>query len=208
MARYTGATCRLCRRLGTKLLYKGDHCATKCAMDRKSNPPGQHVARRRKLSEWGTQLREKQKARYIYGVMERQFRNVFAEAERQPGVTGENLFGLLERRLDNVVFRLGLASSRAQARQLVSHGHITLNEHKADIPSMMVSAGDVVGVKESSTKKAFFPELGERIKGASVPSWLSLDMEKLTGKVLSLPRHGEAELEFDEKLVVEYYSRR
>jgi small subunit ribosomal protein S4 len=154
------------------------------------------------------QLREKQKVRYIYGVMERQFRKTFAEAKRHSGVTGEKLYQLLERRLDNVVYRLGLAASRSQARQLVRHGHITVNGQKTDIPSMLVKPGDVIAFKESSTKKAFFQGIMERIEGALVPSWLNLDRENLKGNVLSLPRREDSEIVFDEKLVVEFYSRR
>ena len=208
MAHYTGPACRLCRRLSVKLFLKGDRCTTKCAVERRSAPPGQQYARRRKVSEWGSQLREKQKARYIYGVLERQFRKTFSEAERGHGVTGETLYQLLERRLDNVVYRLGFTASRSQARQLVRHGHITINGKKTDIPSMLIKQGDVIAFKESSTKRAFFQAISEKVAGASVPSWLSLDRDNLKGTVLSLPSRGDSEIFFDEKLVVEFYSRR
>ena len=208
MAHYTGPVCRLCRRLSVKLFLKGDRCLTKCAVERRSAPPGQQYARRRKVSEWGSQLREKQKARYIYGVLERQFRKTFGEAERRHGVTGDTLYQLLERRLDNVVYRLGITASRSQARQLVRHGHITINGQKTDIPSMLIKQGDVIAFKESSTKRAFFQAISEKVAGASVPSWLSLDRENLKGTILSLPSRGDSEIFFDEKLVVEFYSRR
>jgi small subunit ribosomal protein S4 len=208
MAHYTGPACRLCRRLSVKLFLKGDRCTTKCAVERRSAPPGQQYARRRKVSEWGSQLREKQKARYLYGVLERQFRKTFSEAERGHGVTGETLYQLLERRLDNVVYRLGFASSRSQARQLVRHGHITINGKKTDIPSMLIKQGDVIAFKESSTQRDFVKAIGEKAAGVSIPSWLSIDRENLKGTILSLPSRGDSEIFFDEKLVVEFYSRR
>ncbi len=208
MAHYTGPACRLCRRLSVKLFLKGDRCVNKCAVERRTAPPGQQYAKRRKVSEWGSQLREKQKARYIYGVMERQFRRTFSEASRRHGVTGETLHELLERRLDNVVFRLGFTASRAQARQLVRHGHITINGQKTDIPSMLVKQGDVISFKESATKKGFYPGVAEKVEGASIPGWLTLDRENLKGTVASLPHKGDSEIFFDEKLVVEFYSRR
>jgi len=194
--------------MSVKLFLKGDRCVGKCAVDRRTAPPGQQYARRKKGSEWGSQLREKQKAKYIYGVLERQFRKTFAEAARQHGVTGEKLYELLERRLDNVVYRLGFTASRPQARQLVLHGHVTVNGKKTDIPSMVLKQGDVVTFKESSTKKAFFKTVSEKMEGASVPSWLSLDRENVKGTVSSLPRRGDSEIFFDDKLVVEFYSRR
>ena len=208
MARYTAAVCRLCRRSGEKLMLKGDKCITKCTLDKRSKPPWQQTARRRqRLSERGLQLREKQKARYSYGLMERQFRRLFVEAERQQGITGENLLVLLERRLDNVVYRLGFADSRAQARQLVRHGHISLNGRKTDIPSCLVKEGDTISWKPTSTKSEYYKQLVESIKGKEVLNWLSLDKENLVGKVLSLPTPDDIEAKFDGKSIVEYYSR-
>ena len=189
MAKYTGPVCRLCRREGMKLYLKGDRCYTeKCAIDRRSYAPGQHGQNsRKKLSEYGLQLREKQKARRIYGILERQFGNYFDKAERQKGVTGENLLQLLERRLDNVVYRLGFASSRAEARQLVTHNHFTVNGRKANIPSILVKVGDIVQVKEKSLKSPKFVELKESIAHKNSPAWLDLDKENMTGRVLALP---------------------
>ena len=208
MARYTAAVCRLCRRSGEKLMLKGDKCITKCILDKRSKPPGQQTTRRRqRLSERGLQLREKQKARYSYGLLERQFRQLFAEAERQPGITGENLVVLLERRLDNVVYRLGFADSRAQARQLVRHGHILLNGRKTNIPSCLVKEGDAVSWRSASTKTEYYEQLLKSINSKSVLSWLSLDKQNLVGQVLSLPTPDEVEAKFDNKAIVEYYSR-
>ena len=208
MGRYTAAVCRLCRRSGEKLMLKGSRCLTpKCAMDRRGKPPGQQLRRRRRVSDRGLQLREKQKARNTYGMMERQFRQLFAQAERQSGITGENLLVLLERRLDNVVYRLGFADSRAQARQLVQHGHITLNGRKTDIPSCLVKEGDAVSWKESSRKTEYYKQLVESIQAKSVASWLSLDKQSLVGQALSLPTPDEVDAKFDGKAIVEYYSR-
>ena len=208
MARYTGAVCRLCRRSGDKLMLKGDRCFTpKCAMDRRARPPGMHLRQRRRLSDRGLQLREKQKPRYTHGILERQFRRLFARAERQSGITGENLLVLLERRLDNVVYRLGFADSRAQARQLVQHGHIVLNGRKIDIPSYLVKEGDTISWKETSTKTEYYKQLVESIEAKSVPSWLSLDRENLVGQVLSLPTPDDIDTKFEAKTIVEYYSR-
>ncbi len=208
MARYTGPSCRVCRRLGDKLMLKGERCATpKCALERRTAPPGQKSARRRKISDRGIQLKEKQKARYTYGIFERQFRRFFAEAERRPGVTGDTLVQLLERRLDNVVYRLGFADSRSQARQLVGHGHIKVNGRKVDIPSCLVKAEDVIAWKEKSTKSELYHRAAEGAEGRAIPSWLSLDKTNLTGKVLSLPTRSEIEVNFDDKVIVEYYSR-
>jgi len=189
-------------------MLKGDKCITKCTLDKRSKPPGQQTARRRqRLSERGLQLREKQKARYSYGLLERQFRQLFAEAERQPGITGENLIVLLERRLDNVVYRLGFADSRAQARQLVRHGHILLNGRKTNIPSCLVKEGDAVSWRSASTKTEYYEQLLKSINSKSVLSWLSLDKQNLVGQVLSLPTPDEVEAKFDNKAIVEYYSR-
>ena len=207
MARYTGAVCRLCRRSGDKLFLKGAKCYTKCLLDRRPRPPGQHGHRRSKVSDRGLQLREKQKARWIYGVLERQFRQVFEEAERQPGVTGNSLQILLERRLDNIIYRLGFADSRPQARQLVRHGHIMLNDHLSDIPSLIVKEGDSISWKPGKIKSAYYKQLVESIKGKSVPGWLTLDREKLVGKVVSLPTPQDTEGKYEAKAIVEYYSR-
>ncbi|MEA1872745.1 MAG: 30S ribosomal protein S4 [Chloroflexota bacterium] len=209
MARYTGPSCRLCRYLGEKLMLKGERCLTpKCSLEKRNAPPGKHSTRRgRKISDRGLQLREKQKARFSYGVLERQFRKFFAEAARTPGATGENLFTLLERRLDNVVYRLGFADSRAQARQIVLHGHIVINSRKVDIPSYLVKAGDLVQWREASTKTEYYQKLTQNIKGRTTPNWLSLDEEKVTGRVLSLPGKEDIETKFDGKAIVEYYSK-
>ncbi len=208
MARYTAAVCRLCRRSGDKLMLKGSRCFTpKCALDRRAKPPGQQPMRRRRLSDRGVQLREKQKARYSYGILERQFRRFFSQAERQAGITGENLLVLLERRLDNAAYRLGFADSRSQARQLVQHGHIMLNGRKTDIPSCLVKEGDTISWKESSTKTEYFKQLAPNIESKVIPSWLSLDGEKLIGRVLSLPTPDDIEAKFEWQSIVEYYSR-
>jgi len=208
MGRYTAAVCRLCRRSGEKLMLKGGRCLTpKCAMDRQGKPQGQQLRRRRRVSDRGLQLREKQKARYTYGIMERQFRQLFAQAERQSGITGENLLVLLERRLDNVVYRLGFADSRSQARQLVQHGHIMLNGRKTDIPSCLVKEGDIISWREGSTKTEYYKQLLQSIESKSVLSWLSLDRQNLVGQVLSLPTPDDTDAKFDGKTIVEYYSR-
>lgn len=207
MARYIGANCRLCRRAGQKLLLKGVRCSTpKCAVERKATVPGGYRSRRR-LSERGIQLREKQKARHTYGIYERQFRRLFAEAERAEGVAAENFVRLLEARLDNVVYRLGFAVSRDYARQLVSHGHVTVNSKRADIPSMELKPGDVVGWSTSGKKTALHKELTENGVEVVIPSWLSLDKTNLTGTVLSVPSGGDTDIEFDANAIVEYYSR-
>jgi len=208
MARYTASVCRLCRRSGEKLMLKGSRCLTaKCAVDRRGKPPGQQYARRRKISDRGLQLREKQKARHTYGILERQFRRFFAQAEKQSGITGENLLVLLERRLDNVVYRLGFADSRSQARQLVQHGHIMLNGHKTDIPSCLVKEGDTISWKDGSTKTEYYKQLVQSIQGRSVLGWLSLDRQNLVGQILSLPTPDDVDAKFDGKTIVEYYSR-
>jgi len=210
MARYTQAKCRLCRRVGDKLMLKGERCFTsKCALERRSVPPGYRPAsrRRRKISDRGIQLREKQKARYTYGMLERQFRKFFAEAGRLPGATGGNFLILLERRLDNVVFRLGFASSRSQARQLVQHGHFLLNGRKTDIPSCLVESGDVIAWREGSIKTGYYKALTEEIEDRIVAGWLALDKQKLVGQVLALPTRDDIEVKFNEKVIVEYYSR-
>ncbi|HEX78540.1 MAG TPA: 30S ribosomal protein S4 [Dehalococcoidia bacterium] len=207
MARYTAAVCRLCRRSGDKLMLKGNKCITKCVLDRRPKPPGPQLGRRRRLSDRGIQLREKQKVRYSYGILERQFRRFFAQAGRQPGITGENLLVLLERRLDNVIYRLGFSDSRSQARQIVQHGHILLNGHKTDIPSCLVKEGDTISWHESSTKKEYYKQLVQVVSGKVIPGWLSLDKQNLVGKVLSLPTPDDIETKFDVAAVVEHYSR-
>ena len=207
MARYTAAICRLCRRSGEKLALKGSRCLTpKCALDRRGKPPGRQLGRRR-LSDRGGQLREKQKARYTYGILERQFRRLFAQAERQSGITGENLLVLLERRLDSVVYRLGFADSRSQARQLVQHGHIMLNGRKTDIASCLVKEGDTISWKETSTNTEYYKQLVQTIEGKPALNWLSLDRQNLVGQVLSLPTPDDIDAKFDAKTIVEYYSR-
>jgi small subunit ribosomal protein S4 len=191
-------------------MLKGDRCFTsKCAFERRDVPPGYTgVSKRRaKKSDRGIQLQEKQKARYTYGLMERQFRKFFAEAERLPGITGETLLILLERRLDNVVFRFGFASSRAQARQLVCHGHFLLNGRKTDIPSCLVKPGDAIAWREASTKSEYYKILVQEIEGRTIPGWLALDKQKMAGQIVNLPTAEDIEVKFDEKAIVEYYSR-
>jgi small subunit ribosomal protein S4 len=211
MARYTGPVCKLCRREGEKLLLKGERCFTpKCALERRAYAPGMRGRQaqfRRKKSDYGLQLREKQKARRIYGVLERQFRRYYKEAERRKGLTGVNLLIILESRLDNVVYRLGFADSRAQARQLVRHGHFDVNGRKTNIPSFLVKAGDVIGVRERSKKLAYFRDLGTVMEHKVVPEWLSLDIPIMEGRVLALPTREDIDASLDEHLIVEYYSR-
>lgn len=207
MARYTGPVCRLCRRSSEKLFLKGTKCFTKCTLDKRPKHPGQQSKRRPKFSDRGLQLREKQKARYSYGIMERPFRKFFVQAERQAGITGENLLVLLERRLDNIVYRLGFADSRSQARQLVRHGHIMLNGCKTNIPSCLVKEGDTISWRQESTKAEYFKQLAQSIESKTVLNWLSLDKKTLVGQILSLPTPGDVEATFDGKAIVEYYSR-
>ncbi|MEN6351104.1 MAG: 30S ribosomal protein S4 [Syntrophomonas sp.] len=209
MARYTDSVCRQCRREGEKLFLKGDRCySEKCAVSRRAYAPGAHgQGRRQKPSEYGIQLREKQKTRRIYGLLEKQFRNYFKKADRQQGITGENLLVLLERRLDNVVYRLGFASSRKEARQLVTHGHFTINGKNADIPSMLVRVGDVVQVKPGSRDSFKFQELKDQAAYKTPPEWLSVDVENLTGSVLAYPLREQIDTLVNEQLIVELYSR-
>jgi small subunit ribosomal protein S4 len=208
MARYTESVCRLCRREGGKLFLKGTRCYTKkCSFERRPTPPGQHGVRRRKMGEYGIQLREKQKVRRVYGVLERQFRNYFNEAETHVGVTGEALLQSLETRLDNVVFRLGFASSRAQARQLVTHGHFAVNGTPTNVASYKMRPGDRVEVRESHRSREAFKVIRETLKSHTAPDWLSLDAAQLAGSVASLPRRDQMPLDLSEQLVVEYYSR-
>ena len=206
MARYTDANCKLCRREGQKLFLKGERCySSKCAIERRNYAPGQHGQARKKQSEYGLQLREKQKAKRFYGVPETQFRNLFEKAAKKQGKTGENLMIFLETRLDNVVFRLGFAASRKEARQLVTHGHFTINGKKADIPSMEVKAGDVIKVKERSVSSPNFKEIKEM--SITVPSWMTVDVDKLEGKVVAMPRREDIDTPIAEHLIVELYSK-
>ena len=208
MARYTGAVCRLCRREGMKLYLKGDRCySNKCAFETKQAAPGQHGTSRKKVSEYGTQLREKQKVKRIYGIQEKQFRIYYDHASRKDGVTGENLLSLLERRLDNVVYRLGMASSRVDARQLVRHGHFTVNGKKVNIPSFLVKEGQVITVKEGSRKSPKFEAIAASIAHRNPPGWLDLDKENLVGKVVALPKREDIDLPINERLIIELYSR-
>jgi small subunit ribosomal protein S4 len=208
MARYTESVCRLCRREGAKLFLKGTRCYTKkCSFERRPTPPGQHGVRRRKMGDFGIQLREKQKVRRVYGVLERQFRNYYREAESHTGVTGEALLQSLETRLDNVVFRLGFASSRAQARQLVNHGHFAVNGVPTNVASYALKPGDRVEVRESRRGREAFKVVKETLKSHQAPDWLSLDAAKLSGTIASMPRRDQMPLDLSEQLVVEYYSR-
>lgn len=209
MARYTGSVCRLCRREGEKLYLKGEKCYTdKCPVDRRTYPPGQHgQGRRQRISEYGLQLRAKQKLRRIYGVMERQFRRYYDEAVRKKGVTGEQLLIILESRLDNIVYRLGFAPSRPAARQLVMHGHFEVNGNKVDIPSYLVKEGDTISVRERSRNLSLIKESVEAAKSRGVPDWLELDAEALSGRVKALPTRDQIDVQVEEHLIVEYYSR-
>lgn len=208
MARYTGPVCRLCRREGQKLFLKGDRCfSEKCAVERRAYPPGQHGQGRPRFSDYGVQLREKQKVKRIYGVLENQFRRYFETADRTRGITGETLLQLLERRLDNVCYRLGFSTSRAQARQLVRHGHLLVNGRKVDIPSFSVRAGDVVAVRAASQKNPAITYALERVKGQGVPEWLQLDATAAAGRVMSLPTREQISLPVQEQLIVELYSK-
>ncbi|MBS7262924.1 MAG: 30S ribosomal protein S4 [Eubacteriales bacterium] len=207
MARYTGSVCRQCRREGMKLFLKGDRCHSgKCAMERYPAAPGMHGTGRRKPSGYQVQLREKQKVKRIYGVLETQFRIYFEKAANMKGATGENMLQLLERRLDNVVYRLGFADSRAQARQLVNHGHFAVNGKKVDIPSYCVDAGDVITVRENSTDIEMFKKLREGTTRL-IPAWLELDAANLSGKVVELPKRSDIDMSIDELLIVELYSK-
>jgi small subunit ribosomal protein S4 len=208
MARYTESVCRLCRREGAKLFLKGARCySKKCAFERRPTPPGQHGVRRRKVGDYGMQLREKQKIRRVYSVLERQFRNYFDAAESRPGVTGENLLRLLEFRLDNVVFRMGFATSRAAARQLVTHGHFAVNGRATDIASYQVKPGDRIAVRESRVSREPFKVAKETLRSYQAPEWLSVEPAKLAGSILVQPRRDQMPLDVNEQLVVEYYSR-
>ena len=209
MARYVGPVCRLCRRETMKLFLKGERCyGEKCAIERRNVPPGEHgKGRRAKLLGYGLQLREKQKVKRMYGVLEQQFRRYFEAADRKKGVTGETLLQLLEQRLDNVVYRLGFATSRPQARQLVRHGHFTVNGKRADIPSYSVRAGDLVAVRSGSIKNPAIIYATEEVKGRGIPEWLELDVEKLTGRLTAVPTRDQINLPVQEQLIVELYSK-
>jgi small subunit ribosomal protein S4 len=213
MARYTGSVCKLCRREGEKLFLKGERCLTsKCAFERRAYPPGQHggrfsQSRRRRESDYNRQLRAKQKARRIYGVLEKQFRRFFTLAVKQRGLTGVNLLQILESRLDNVVYRMGFSVNRTQARQMVNHGHIIVNGRKTNIPSMLLKDGDVLSVREGSKKNGLFFELSERAEKTNCALWIERDLKNLSGRILRLPERGEIDGNLNEQLIVEYYSR-
>ena len=208
MARYTGPACRICRREGTKLFLKGERCMTgKCALDRRNTAPGQHGAANKKVREYGMHLREKQKVKKYYGMLETQFHNLYLEAERKPGMTGENLLVLLERRLDNVVYRMGMANSRREARQLVLHAHFTLNGKKVNIPSISVKVGDVIAIKETSRDLTNVKELMEKLSTRLTPKWLEVNKENATAKVVALPAREDIDFEINEQLIVEFYSK-
>lgn len=208
MARYTGPVCRLCRREGAKLYLKGDRCySDSCSFTKRSYAPGQHGQSRKKVSEYGLQLREKQRARRVYGVLEGQFRSYFDKADRQKGITGENLLVLLERRLDNVVYRLGFAASRTQARQLVRHRHFTVNGKRVDIPSYQIKPGDVIQVKETSKQSPLIKEIAEAVTTKTTPAWLEVQAEEMIGKIVRYPNRDEIDTPIQEHLIVELYSR-
>lgn len=208
MARYTDASCRLCRREGEKLFLKGERCYTnKCSVGRRAYAPGQHGQQKKKMSEYGLQLREKQKARRFYGILEGQFRSYFEMAVKRKGITGENLLQILESRLDNVVYRLGLSTSRPEARQLVRHGHFTVNGQKVDIPSYLMKPGDVVAVKDKFKESSKVKSISDIAGGKVVPKWLEFDAENLSGKVVNLPPREEIDLPIREHLIVELYSK-
>ncbi len=209
MAKYTGPACRQCRREGVKLFAKGERCFTeKCAMNRRTGVPGQHGAARKKVSEYGLQLREVQKAKRYYGIPERQFRNYFKAADAKEGMTGENLLTLIERRLDNVVFRMGMGESRRDARQLVTHGHFLVNGKKADIASMILRAGDVISVKETSRKSDKIKALIENLDNRTFPAWLDVDKQNVTATITALPKREDIDFPFEEHFIVEWYSKK
>jgi len=211
MARYTGPVCKLCRREGEKLFLKGERCFTpKCAVERRTYPPGEHgrfSGRRSRESDYSLQLRGKQKTKRIYGVLERQFRRYFQEAQRRPGLTGLNLLQILESRLDNVIYRLGFADSRNQARQLVNHGHFTVNGRRNDVASTILQPGDVVAVREASTQREYFKTLRQAEETRTPPTWVEADLNNLSGRVIRLPERAEIDGNLNEQLIVEYYSR-
>jgi small subunit ribosomal protein S4 len=207
MAKYTDSSCRICRREGTKLFLKGDRCfSPKCAIAKRPTPPGQHALSRKKISEYGLQLREKQKTKKAYGLLEKQFSKYYVMGDRMRGQTGENMLRLLELRLDNVVYRMGVCVSRAQARQIVNHSHITVNGKKVNIPSYQCKSGDVIAVKESKKGNKFFDEVKAK-KKLNLPKWVEFDSEKLEGKVLALPERDDLDLSISENMIVELYSK-
>ena len=208
MARYTGPSCKLCRREGKKLFLKGDRCLTdKCAVARRATVPGQHGAGRKTIKEYGLQHREKRTARRYYGVQEKQFREYYEKADKKAGVTGENMLTILECRLDNVVYRMGLASSRKEARQMVRHAHFTLNGKKVDIPSIICKVGDVIALREKSKSSEKFKMLVETSETAVIPKWLEIDHANATAKVIALPKRDDIDFPFEEQLIVELYSK-
>lgn len=209
MARYTEAVCRLCRREGSRLYLKGDRCYNdnKCAVAKRPTPPGEHGQGRRKFSDYGVQLREKQKVRRTYGLMEKQFRRYMKMAERKPGVTGETFLLLLESRLDNVVYRLGFASSRKEARQFVRHGHIQVNSRRVNIPSYLVSEGEMITVREKSRRLTRFKDLAEDARERTLPSWLEADFDRMEGRIMAKPEREDIDMDIKESLIVEFYSR-
>ncbi len=211
MARYTGPVCKLCRREGEKLFLKGERCFTqKCAFERRSYAPGSHgrfSGRPSRQSDYSRQLRAKQKAKRIYGILERQFRRYFREAQKRQGLTGLNLLQILETRLDNVVYRMGYASSRNQARQLVSHGHFEVNDRRNNVPSTIIHPGDTVSVREESTQREYFKTLKAAEETTTPPTWVEFDLNKLSGRVIRLPERAEIDGNLNEQLIVEFYSR-
>lgn len=208
MAKYTDAKCRLCRREGCKLFLKGEKCyKTSCPFEKRPVAPGQHGAGRHKVSEYGQQLREKQKTKRIYGVLENQFRGYYEEADRMKGITGENMLSLLERRLDNVVYRLGLAPSRSTARQLVTHAHFAVNGKNVDIASYQVKVGDVISVKDTKKDNKYFETFKAVERTSNVPKWLEFDAEKLEGKIIALPKREDIDSQIQEYMIVELYSK-
>ncbi len=207
MAKYTDSKCRLCRREGAKLFLKGERCYKKsCAFEKRPVAPGQHGAGRKKVSEYGLQLREKQKTKRIYGVLESQFRKYYVMADKMKGITGENMLSLLERRLDNVIYRMGIGSSRAESRQLVNHAHFSVNGRTVNIPSYIVKAGDVIAVKENRKNNKYFTEIRQMKKG-TMPKWLDFDPEKLEGKIIALPVRDDIDSQIAEHMIVELYSK-
>ncbi|MEN3188194.1 MAG: 30S ribosomal protein S4 [Atribacterota bacterium] len=208
MSKYTGSRCRLCRRQGVKLFLKGPRCYTdKCAFERRPFAPGIHKGGRRKLSGYGLQLREKQRVRFIYSITEKQFENYFERATRMPGVTGENLLSLLERRLDNVIFRLGLSDSRIEARQIVSHGHVKVNGERVNIPSYLIEEGDVIELSDSGKANGKIKEILEEKESVPTPGWLEFDRNSLQGRILRNPRREDIDYPVQEQLIVEFYSK-
>jgi small subunit ribosomal protein S4 len=212
MAKYSGPVCKLCRREGEKLFLKGQRCYTqKCAFERRAYPPGEHGRdaqfKRRRVSDYSKQLREKQKTRRVYGVSERQFRRYYREALKKRGLTGENLLQLLERRLDNVVFRLGFAESRAHGRMLVTHGHFNVNGRRTDIPSMLVREGDVIEVREGSRSRPYFKDLKAVAETKTAPAWLDRQISRLSGRIIQMPERTDVDASINETLIIEYYSR-